>query len=248
MTDVMAGCHILPFAIGSRNPKQRHLWALLRCFWTNDTINLVIQSCEQINRYGNGISMIPDAHQMFDDLKFYLEPLWDTLTPTNYTVRFNWVDRRPLTNRWGNPKDMETGDLITFSTTNPVQYPLPDPAFIYIHMMVAMLQFPRGGGIIEEDDLWYHGPDEVVLEDDNDSTASTAPSTEQANPESSWESSLDRRMETDLASPKFVQNQQPSFQTRSHNSAQKNADVQKWILQTPDVPQVYDEAATAGVI
>lgn len=145
----------------------RHLWALLRCFLVTEVVDLIIRVCQEQDRYGNGISMTPDAKSMFTAMKFYLEPLWDTVTRTQYTVRFHWVDLRPLTNRWSGVKDMETGDLITFRTVDAVKYPMPDLALVYIHMVIAKLRFPAGGGIVEEESWWYHGQYETLLDDNS---------------------------------------------------------------------------------
>lgn len=130
-------------------------------------MDLVIRVCQEQDKYGNGISTTPDAKSMFTAMKFYLEPLWDTVTRTQYTVRFHWVDRRPLTNRWGGVKDMETGDLITFQTVNAVKYPMPDLALLYIHMVIAKLRFPAGGRIMEEETWWYHGQHETPPDDNS---------------------------------------------------------------------------------
>lgn len=68
-----------------------------------------------------------------------------------------------IVNHWDELRVFQSGDKIVFQTCDPVKYPLPDPAFLLVRMMVAKLALPQGGGIATEEDEWYHEPECLEL-------------------------------------------------------------------------------------
>lgn len=145
--------------------------------------------------------MDSSCHEFFDNLDFYLIPQLDTLSPTNLTVTFHWSnEEKGLFNVWGTDlKFFKTGDLIVFTTKDPTLFPLPDPAFLLVRAMVAKIRFPRGGGIANELDEWYHEPD--GWEHDESAYSASPSSSSSVSPLSSSSSHLTSLMRPTPALP-----------------------------------------------
>lgn len=145
-------CHIFPVSISRDNDAKPNLWKLLRCFWPAETVDAIIEYCDPINHFSNGIMMGRDCHVFFDPLYFYLSPNVDTITPTSLTATFGWSGGARNVYSYVLNRDLQTGEIIKFETQDPVGLPLPDPALLLNRAKVSMVQFPKAGGACEGDE------------------------------------------------------------------------------------------------
>ncbi|KAF8241954.1 hypothetical protein K440DRAFT_197318 [Wilcoxina mikolae CBS 423.85] len=166
------GCHLIPYSTND-NPRQRFFWSLLRCFWPDSVVNdLEMFAKEHLHHaLSNGIAMQAGIHYYFDNLWFYLEPIFDsTMTDVSYSAYWRW--RGPacrIYNYWLPPivlpdgdetfRTFKDGQLVTFTTKDPTKYPLPDPTLLYIRSVLAKVAYPSAGGAIlswdDDDDDQY---------------------------------------------------------------------------------------------
>jgi len=81
----------------------------------------------------------------------------DTSTPSERACLLCY-QAHPALYRFGARR---TGDIINFSTSDPVSQPLPHPDLLRIHAAISRIQCMAGRGSLQEEDL-YDGPDELL--------------------------------------------------------------------------------------
>lgn len=141
--------------------RQQHLWDLLCCFWEAPVVNKIIDLCAEkdefaeIKYFTNGILMSSSCRQEFKRLRFYLVPIPETFSDTQYEVEFHWIHKPSMTSQpnyrlvpritdeyFLHFQSFKTGDRITFTTTDPIKYPLPDPGLLFARSLIARISLP----------------------------------------------------------------------------------------------------------
>lgn len=155
--------------------RQQHLWDLLCCFWKAPIVNKIIDQCgerdvsSEMKHFTNGIIMSSACRQAFKRLKFYLLPIPETFSATRYEVEFHWV-HKPLMSAQPNYRlspeitedyylrypPFDTGDRITFTTTDPRKYPLPDPGLLFARSLLARISLPMEPNLIHNQRILGH--------------------------------------------------------------------------------------------
>lgn len=178
--------------------RQQHLWDLLCCFWKAPIVNKIIDQCgekdafAEMKHFTNGILMSSACRQAFKRLNFYLLPIPETFSTTQYEVEFHWI-HKPLMSGQPNYRlcpeitedyhlvypSFKTGDRITFTTTDPTKYPLPDPGLLFARSLLARISLPMEPNLIHNQRILGHEYLDYVdtdtnSEDDSDSEVSVA--------------------------------------------------------------------------
>ncbi|KAF8241444.1 hypothetical protein K440DRAFT_260950 [Wilcoxina mikolae CBS 423.85] len=136
-------------------PQNYFFWNLLKCFWPEETVcELQHHYSSSVHCCSNGISMKSDVHDIFDDLGFYPEPKFDTITNTSYEVAFHWKDGEGNILNYWEPRILEgytvalpfkNAQTFRFETSDPEAYPLPDPHLLYLRSVLIRAAFAVGG-------------------------------------------------------------------------------------------------------
>lgn len=66
--------------------------SLLECFWPEHKVHSIRKKATAINCVSNGLTMTCDCYGLFNQGKFYLVPVNETITPLRYTAIFHWRD------------------------------------------------------------------------------------------------------------------------------------------------------------
>ncbi|EIW76716.1 hypothetical protein CONPUDRAFT_139441 [Coniophora puteana RWD-64-598 SS2] len=109
---------------------------------------------KNVHSLKNILTLALDVHQEFDDLRLYLEE--DISVPNRYYVRC--TD--------GHPKAVHaaTPDHVTFSTSDDVNFPLPEPKYLRIHAACCKVAHMSGAAdIFRLEDVDDPDPSEPVF-------------------------------------------------------------------------------------
>ena len=88
------------------------MWDMLGMFWRMDDVEeLREQLCAGHNTPSNGIMLKTDLHECWDDMAFYIEVNWATVTWDKYDVTFHWNGTRDRIINFAIPPFVRNGKL-----------------------------------------------------------------------------------------------------------------------------------------
>ncbi|KAJ0414995.1 hypothetical protein BJY00DRAFT_318290 [Aspergillus carlsbadensis] len=179
--DIPQVAHIYPFAIGRRVGTSGHqdFWNVLRDLWTEEKISLWqrdVMGDEGTETLLNLMCMDPTVHGLWGMARFALRPLELSSDKKRLTVEFHWLpalkyEERRLTIPPASPtntnsapggtrlydcatdKRIQTGDVLTFTTSDPIKLPLPSIALLDMQWNLNRLTALSGAADVSDEEL-----------------------------------------------------------------------------------------------